>query len=400
MKSAKINSLSILLGAAFIMATSAIGPGFLTQTSHYTDLLKGSFGTVILISCILSLIVQINVWRVVCTSGMHGQDIANALFPGLGILLSILIAAGGIIFTIGNVGGGALGFQTLLELPQPAGILLTGIIAITTFLTKNATKAMDMLSKALGVSTIVIIFFIILVVHPPLELALKETFHPSASFSDLSDGLRTLLGGTVGGYITFAGAHRLLDAGITGKQNQKQITYSSIIGIIIATLVRILLFLAVLGVVYNFSGLVLDTVNPASDAFRRGAGMAGYRLFGVILLSASITATIGCSYTTISFINTLHPWLKAHTKLITCIFIGLCTFLMAVIGRPAKLLILAGTLNGLIIPLILIICLVASRKKEIMGTDYHHPRWMTITGILAIIVTSMLVLCYILELLF
>ena len=58
MKPAKNNSLSVLLGAAFIMATSAIGPGFLTQTSHYTDLLKGSFGFVILISCILSLVVQ------------------------------------------------------------------------------------------------------------------------------------------------------------------------------------------------------------------------------------------------------------------------------------------------------------------------------------------------------
>ena len=162
MKPAKNNSLSVLLGAAFIMATSAIGPGFLTQTSHYTDLLKGSFGFVILISCILSLVVQINVWRVVCISGMHGQDIANKLLPGLGILLSLLIGAGGIVFTIGNVGGGALGFQTLFGLPQPVGILITGIIAIGNFLIPNATKAMDMISKILGISTIVIIFVIIL----------------------------------------------------------------------------------------------------------------------------------------------------------------------------------------------------------------------------------------------
>lgn len=397
MKSAKNSSLSVLLGAAFIMATSAIGPGFLTQTSHYTDLLKGSFGFVILVSCILSLIVQLNVWRIVCISGMHGQDIANALLPGLGILLTLLIAAGGIVFTIGNVGGGALGFQTLTGLPQPVGILLTGIIAVAIFLTKNATKAMDTISKVLGISTIIIIFLIILVVHPPFGNALKETFHPTAGISDLGDGIRTLLGGTVGGYITFAGAHRLLDAGITGKKNEKQIASSSVIGILIATLVRILLFLAVLGVVSVSSGLVLDSSNPASDAFRQGAGIVGYRLFGVILLSASITATIGCSYTTISFVKTLHPWLETHEKLITCIFIVLCTFLMAVIGRPANLLILAGTLNGLIIPLILIICLAAAGKKEIMGNDYHHPRWMTVTGIISIVLTGGLVIRYILN---
>ena len=29
-------SLSVILGAAFLMATSAIGPGFLTQTSQFT----------------------------------------------------------------------------------------------------------------------------------------------------------------------------------------------------------------------------------------------------------------------------------------------------------------------------------------------------------------------------
>ena len=396
MKPAKNNSLSVLLGAAFIMATSAIGPGFLTQTSHYTDLLKGSFGFVILISCILSLVVQINVWRVVCISGMHGQDIANKLLPGLGILLSLLIGAGGIVFTIGNVGGGALGFQTLFGLPQPVGILITGIIAIGIFLIPNATKAMDMISKILGISTIVIIFVIILVVHPPFGTALKETFLPSAGISDLGDGIRTLLGGTVGGYITFAGAHRLLDANITGKENEKQITSSSVMGIIIASVVRILLFLAVLGVVSASSGLILDESNPASDAFRRGAGEIGYRLFGIILLSASITATIGCSYTTISFIKTLHPWLEKHTRLITGLFIGLCTFLMFVIGRPANLLILAGTLNGLIIPLILVICLVGATRSDIMGKSYKHPRWMTICGIITVIITRGLVLWYLL----
>ena len=49
----KESNLSVLLGAAFLMATSAIGPGFLTQTTVFTSQLKGSFGFVILV---LSLI--------------------------------------------------------------------------------------------------------------------------------------------------------------------------------------------------------------------------------------------------------------------------------------------------------------------------------------------------------
>lgn len=59
----------------------------------------------------------------------------------------------------------------------------------------------------------------------------------------------TLVGGTVGGYITFAGAHRLLDAGITGKNSLKEVSRSSVSAILIASVMRIVLFLAVLGVV-------------------------------------------------------------------------------------------------------------------------------------------------------
>ena len=97
-----------LIGAAFLMATSAIGPGFLTQTGKFTDSLHGSFGFVILISIVLAAIVQLNVWRVLCVSGMRGQDVANKVLPGLGYVVAFLVVAGGLVFNIGNVGGGAL----------------------------------------------------------------------------------------------------------------------------------------------------------------------------------------------------------------------------------------------------------------------------------------------------
>ena len=62
----------------------------------------------------------------------------------------------------------------------------------------------------------------------------------------------------------------LIDAGITGEKNLKEINKSSVMGMIIATIVRIFLFLAVLGVVVK--GVTLDAANPAADAFKQGAG--------------------------------------------------------------------------------------------------------------------------------
>ena len=111
----------VLLGAAFLMATSAIGPGFLTQTAQFTSTHKASFGFVILVSIILSAIAQMNIWRVLCTTGLRGQDVANKVLPGLGYLVAFMIVLGGLVFNIGNVGGGALGFNTLLGIPTEVG---------------------------------------------------------------------------------------------------------------------------------------------------------------------------------------------------------------------------------------------------------------------------------------
>lgn len=385
----KKKSGGVLLGAAFLMATSAIGPGFLTQTAQFTGMLGGSFGFVILVSIILAAIVQLNVWRVLCVSGMRGQDVANKVLPGLGYVVSFLIVAGGLVFNIGNVGGGALGFNTLLGIPQSVGYFLAGGVAIVVFLLKNAMKAMDTLTKVLGGIMIVVIFVVIVIVRPPLGTALRETFLPQASMSDIFPAVLTLLGGTVGGYITFAGAHRLIDAGITKKENLGEITKSSVMGIGIATIVRVFLFLAVLGVVAG-GAVTLDSSNPAADAFRRGAGEIGYRFFGLVLLAAAITSIVGCAYTSVSFLKTFHPAIEKNEKWFIVGFIALCTVVMAFIGQPAALLVLAGALNGLILPITLGVCLIASQKKTIMGTDYRHPLWLLILGIVVVIAAAYL----------
>ncbi|MFT3748609.1 MAG: hypothetical protein QM768_09845 [Agriterribacter sp.] len=97
------------MGAAFLMATSAIGPGFLTQTAKFTEELVASFGFVILISVLLDIGVQLNIWRIVTVSGQRAQDLSNKLLPGLGYFLAALIALGGIIFNVGNIAGCGLG---------------------------------------------------------------------------------------------------------------------------------------------------------------------------------------------------------------------------------------------------------------------------------------------------
>jgi Mn2+/Fe2+ NRAMP family transporter len=94
---------SVILGAAFLMATSAVGPGFLTQTTVFTSRLFASFGFVILISVVLDIFAQLNIWRVLTVSGKRAQDVANQTISGSGYLLAALVAFGGLAFNVGNI---------------------------------------------------------------------------------------------------------------------------------------------------------------------------------------------------------------------------------------------------------------------------------------------------------
>ena len=375
-----------LLGAAFLMATSAIGPGFLTQTAKFTGDFQASFGFVILISVILSAIAQLNIWRVLCVSGMRGQDVGNRLLPGLGYFISFLIVLGGLVFNIGNVGGGALGIQTTLGIPVQISYFIAGGLAVLVFLSKDAKGIMDKLVKILGGIMIVVILVVIFIVKPPVGVAVKNSFVPDASLGTLVPAILTLLGGTVGGYITFAGAHRLIDAGVTGEGKLKDIQYSAVMGMIVAAMVRVLLFLAVLGVVVK--GVTLDVGNPAADAFFQGAGEIGRRFSGLVLTCAAITSIIGAAYTSVSFLKTFSPKIAEKENLWTIAFIVISTFVMAFLGKPATLLVLAGALNGLILPVTLGVCLVASQNKKIVGENYKHPKLLLILGIVVVVLAA------------
>lgn len=376
-----------LLGAAFLMATSAIGPGFLTQTATFTGQYLASFGFVILVSVVLSAIAQMNIWRVLCVTGLRGQDVANKLLPGLGYFVSFMIVLGGLVFNIGNVGGGALGLNTVLGIPLKLGYGIAGLLAICVFLLKNAKAAMDMITKTLAAVMILLIVIVIFIVQPPVGDALKNTVAPEAGVTTLFPAILTLMGGTVGGYITFAGAHRLIDAGITGEDKLKEINKSSVMGISIATIVRIGLFLAVLGVVVK--GVTLDPANPAADAFRQGAGQLGFRFAGLVLLCAAVTSIIGAAYTSVSFLKTFHPGIEKNENGVIIGFIVVSTCVMFLVGSPAVLLVLAGAFNGLILPVTLGICLVAAHKPSIIGGhSYKHPAVLTVLGVVVVALSA------------
>lgn len=373
---------SAIIGAAFLMATSAIGPGFLTQTSKFTEELLTSFGFVILISLLLDIGAQLNIWRIITVSNRRAQDVANQLLPGLGLALACLIGFGGLVFNIGNIAGCGLGLNALSGMEAKTGAVISCIIALCIFWYKEAGRLIDGFVKLLGLLMILFTLYIAISSQPPVGEALYRTVWP-----EKIDVLKivTLVGGTVGGYISFAGAHRLLDAGVHGKASLPQVTKSSVSGIVITSIMRFVLFFAALGVVWH--GASLNKDNPAASVFEVAAGNVGYRFFGFVMWCAAITSVIGASYTSVSFFKTLHPTIEKNIRWMVSIFIITSTIIFISIGNPVTLLIVAGAVNGLILPVALTVILVAANKQKIIGA-YQHPLWMQIAGWLVVAAMS------------
>lgn len=385
----KVNR-SAIIGAIFLMATSAIGPGFITQTATFTQTMGAAFAFGILVSILIDLAVQMNIWRLITVTGRRAGDLANSAVPFSGHVLAVLIVIGGLAFNIGNIAGSGLGLNAMLGIDPKIGGLLTSLLAIGIFLYKKAGPVVDLVVLVLGLIMIVMTLVVAIASKPPVGEAFTQMFVPDTiNFATIT----TIVGGTVGGYITYSGAHRFLDSGKTGVEHVKDVHRASLNGILVTGAMRIVLFLAILGVVS--SGFSLDlaskTANPAAQAFQHVLGTAGLRIFGLVFWAAALTSVIGAAYTSATFLNVFSRKLTAGRPLqyatVTFILVSLTLYLMMGTA-PAQILVFVGGFNGLILPIGLTLFMYIGwfRQKDILG-GYKYPIWLLVVGTAATALT-------------
>ncbi|WP_435532763.1 NRAMP family divalent metal transporter [Vibrio stylophorae] len=371
-----------ILSVAFLMATTSVGPGFLTQTAVFTNLYKIDMAFPVFASMFITFGIVMNLWRIVGVSGLRIQDLANKVAPGLGYGIGILLALGAVAFNFGNVSGAALGMEVLTGIDTTWGALFTGALGCLIFVVHNASKRMDQMARYLGLLMIILIAYVAMSNLPPMGATLSAAIVPT-DIGNLLMPTLIIVGGSVGGYYT--GAQRLVDVGLQGQQQMEPIKKAAWAGISIAVVIRILLFLAVFGVIAT--GAELAKANPAADAFRHGAGQLGYYIFGLVLFVASITSVVGNSYMAISLIKTLFPTVARHEKAWCVGFIALTSLGTIMMNMPILLLMLAGLVNSVILPIVLGVVLMATRRKDIVG-DYKHPTYLLAIGGLIVLLMS------------
>jgi Mn2+/Fe2+ NRAMP family transporter len=371
-----------LLAAIFLMATSAIGPGFITQTATFTAKLGAAFAFAILASILIDFVVQLNIWRITALTRRNASETANAAIPGSGYLLAVLVMVGGLAFNVGNIAGAGLGMNAMFGLDPKIGGAISALLAIGVFLSKRAGLLLDRSLIGLGILMIVMTLIVAVTSNPPVGDAMRQTIFP-----DVIDfpTITTIVGGTVGGYITYSGAHRLLDKGLVGEENLAAVTKASLTGIAVTGVMRFVLFLAILGVVA--SGVTLDlssqAANPAGQAFAASLGNWGMRIFGVVLWAAAITSVIGAAYTSVSFLVAFMEMTDLSRNIATVIFIAVSLAVFITIGTaPAALLVFVGGFNGLILPIgLTIFTYVGFARSDLMGGHHYNRPLLILSAI-------------------
>lgn len=374
---------SSLLGAVFLMATSAVGPGFLTQTALFTKELLYNFGFVLVLSTLLDIVIQLTIWQQVTKTGLRAQQLANSVLPYAGTLLTVLVSFGGIAFNIGNLAGAALGISLVfpsVSLPQAA--CLSALIALFVFYQPFLKSGLDFFTILMGLLLIGLLLVAVFYVDFSPQKVVQFTVFPT-QFDPIIT--LTLVGGTVGGYISFAGAHRLIDQGIVGEEVQPFVRKSAITGILVTAFIRFLLFLVVVGVLVKNPLLTLDSANPASTVFIQLAGNWGKPLFGVLLWAAGITSVLGAAYTSVSFLKTEFSFVNQYIRQCTMGFILISLGIFLFLGKPTSMLVLAGTLNGFILPFGLLLLLIARRKN----TNKSSFVWDSFVSIVILLLIGM-----------
>ena len=121
---------SALLGAVFLMATSATVNDAVWVMKPGPIALGAAFACAIVLSILVDIAVQMNVWRVIGVSGRRAHELGNSVLPGVGYALTALVVAGGLVFNIGNIAGSGLGTDAMFGLDPRIGGALSAAVAI------------------------------------------------------------------------------------------------------------------------------------------------------------------------------------------------------------------------------------------------------------------------------
>ena len=404
----KIDKRAILL---FLMA---LGPGIITSAVDNdaggiaTYSIAGSqFGysllwTLIPIAILLFIIQEMGIRMGIVT----GQGLSDLIRENFRVRITIFLMAGLLLTNLGNVLANFAGIAASGEIFGISKFILVPLCAIFVWvlIVKGDYKLME---KAFLAATLFYVTYVVagLLSNPDWSAVGNNILIPQIDFSrDYLIILVALIGTTIAPWMQFYIQAAVVEKGLS-KEQYHYSRFDVLLGSMITVVIMFFIIVATAATLHA-NGIQVNSAEDAALALKPFAGVYASILFGIGLFVASLFAAAILPLATAYFVCEAFGWNSGVNKKFNEApqFYGIITMLIAIgaliILIPniplIPILYFSQVINGLVLPVVLIMMLVIINNRKIMG-EYVNGKIFNAFAWAAAIILSILSIVLVLQ---
>ncbi|MEK6973185.1 MAG: Nramp family divalent metal transporter [archaeon] len=393
-----------------------LGPGIITSAVDNdaggiaTYSIAGSqFGysflwTLIPIAFILIIIQEMGVRMGIIT----GKGLSDLIREHFRVKITMLLMLGLVITNLGNVIAEFAGIAASGEMFGISKFVLVPLCAIFVWvlIVNGNYKTME---RAFLIACLFYISYVIagIMSNPDWGIVAQNIIVPQINFNNAYLMMLVgLIGTTIAPWMQFYLQSAVVEKGIRKEQYQ----YSKADVIIGSLVTVIVMFFIIVTTAFTLhaNGIIVNSAEDAALALKPFAGVYASVLFGLGLFMASLFAAAILPLATAYFVCEAFGWDSGVNKKFKEApqFYGLITFLILIgaliIMIPniplIMIMYLSQVINGIMLPIILVMMLLIINNKKVMG-EYVNGKWFNIAAWGSAIALSILSIMLVLQLL-
>jgi Mn2+/Fe2+ NRAMP family transporter len=366
------------IGPGVIIAAAFIGPGTVTTAT----LAGARFGTTLLWALVFATIATIVLQEMSARLGLAtGSGLGQALRsvsgpPWLGVALASLAAVavvgGAAAYQAGNLTGAGLGLESATGVQLRVWVAVGAILAGALLWTGKYKLVERVLAACVAVMGVVFLATAILIV-PHLADILSGMFVPRLpEGADLT--ALALIGTTIVPYNLFLHAAVVRERW-SNVEDLPAVRWDLILAIgvggIVSSAVVVTASAGLDGTEVRSAGDMAEQLRPLLGPWAGHAFAVGYAAAGI---TSAVTAPLAAAYTLLDALGRRRDVTTplARSVWAGCLFVGAGA---ALIGfRPVPLIVVAQLVNGLILPIVAVVLLVAMNDRTRLGENVNGWR--------------------------
>ncbi len=377
------------VGPGIIVAAAFIGPGTVTTAT----IAGAQFGVQLVWALMFATAATIVLQEMSARLGLAtGAGLGTALRAvhgprWLGIVLAALAAtavvSGAAAYEAGNLTGAALGLEAITGVPLRGWVALGAVVA-GLLLWSGRYRLLERVLAACVATMGVVFLATAVLVAPALGTLLQGAVWPRLpTGADLT--ALALIGTTIVPYNLFLHAAAVRERW-SGPEDLPAARWDLVLAIglggIVSAAVVVTAASALDGAEVRSASDMAAQLEPLLGRWASHAFALGYAAAGV---SSAITAPLAAAYTVLDTLGRGRDVQRPTARLVWggCVVVGAVTALASV--RPVPLIVLAQVVNGLVLPIVAVVLLVAMNDRSRLGSHVNTWRGNVAGGVVALL---------------